>query len=519
MPYKKLTMARKILMLFLMLMLLFADIASAGNVSSDQARNAAKNWLTWVVHAYGSWGGDKSPDISDEEPFVSNGMIVGYNFTVSPKGHILVSARDDIPAVKLYSENATLSLRNQDLQEQIDWISKEIFDVGEAIDTHSVDMAAAVPSRNPDRKVWAMLDKGLQEFAATAGEAATATGEAAAISYGPLLTTTWNQPDPYNQQCPLYNGSPTLVGCVATAAAQIMRYWNYPAVGQGSTSYSWWNGANNVTLIRNFSGSTYDWANMPGSVSSASTTTQKNAVSKLCADVGIAFHMIYGTSGSGAYTSDSPDVLTTYFKYQNTAHWVNRSSYVNASAWMQVFKTEVQAGRPSQLSIRDPNAGGHSVVVDGYRDTPSETVHINMGWSGNYDGWYTPDSFVTAPYNWTDTSSQGAAIGIQPPAMVRVDFNGDRKSDLLWRNTSDGRNVVWYMNGAAMTGWDYLPAVTDMSWSIAGAGDFNGDGKSDILWRNASGGQNAVWYMNGATMTGWDYLPTVADTSWTIVGK
>ncbi|MCX5883779.1 MAG: hypothetical protein NTU74_18885, partial [Deltaproteobacteria bacterium] len=50
----------------------------------------------------------------------------------------------------------------------------------------------------------------------------------------------------------------------------------------------------------------------------------------------------------------------------------------------------------------------------GYRDAPSETVHINMGWGGSYDGWYVPDSFVTGSYNWTATTYQGAAIGLQP---------------------------------------------------------------------------------------------------------
>jgi len=54
------------------------------------------------------------------------------------------------------------------------------------------------------------------------------------------------------------------------------------------------------------------------------------------------------------------------------------------------------------------------VVVDGYRDAPSEMLHINMGWGGSYDGWYVPDSFITGSSNWTATAYQGAAIGIQP---------------------------------------------------------------------------------------------------------
>ena len=156
------------------------------------------------------------------------------------------------------------------------------------------DTAEVDSSQNPDRKQWARLLKDPQEFASVTGEAATET-----VAYGPLLTTAWGQGYPYNQQCPHWsNGTPTYVGCVATAASQIMRYWGYPANGQGSISYSWYNASpfNNglVTLSQNFANSTYDWANMPSSVSTASTTEQKNAVSKLCADVGYAFQMDYG---------------------------------------------------------------------------------------------------------------------------------------------------------------------------------------------------------------------------------
>ena len=410
-------MLRKIAILLLTLMLAFSGFAAAGDVGPDNARNVAENWLYHVVHSFGSWGGTVSPAISGEESLVYKGRVVGYNFTVSPKGHILVSARDDIPAVKLYSENATLSVHHETHPEQAAWIAEEIFQLGEAIDCHSYESAPVDPSQNPDLEAWAGFKKNPRNF-----EAAFLSGEAAseAVSYGPLLTTTWAQSDPYNQQCPLESsGCRTVVGCVATAASQIMKFWNYPVTGQGRTSYTWNDGKKDVTLSRNFADSTYDWADMPGSLTSAGSTTQKSAVSKLCADVGVAFQMEYGCKGSTANTSDAANVFMTYFKYQNTAAWVSRSSYVSQSAWMQVFKAEVQAGRPSQLSIKDAKAGGHSVVVDGYRDSPSETVHINMGWSGSYDGWYTPDSFITGSYTWSDTG-RGAVIGIQPATTPTV---------------------------------------------------------------------------------------------------
>ena len=67
------------------------------------------------------------------------------------------------------------------------------------------------------------------------------------------------------------------------------------------------------------------------------------------------------------------------------------------------------------------------------------------------------------------------------------DFNGDGKSDLLWRNDA-GVTAIWDMNDGAILDGSSLGAVP-LNWHIAGTGDFNGDHKSDILWRNDAG----VW--------------------------
>ena len=65
---------------------------------------------------------------------------------------------------------------------------------------------------------------------------------------------------------------------------------------------------------------------------------------------------------------------------------------------------------------------------------------------------------------------------------------------------------------------DYLLSEADTNWAIVGVGDFNGDGKTDLLWRNTSSGENAIWYMNGATQVGGIRLfPTVTDVNWAIV--
>ena len=104
------------------------------------------------------------------------------------------------------------------------------------------------------------------------------------------------------------------------------------------------------------------------------------------------------------------------------------------------------------------------------------------------------------------------------------DFNGDGKSDILWRNSS-GSLVDWTMNGSQVTASQQVtlsdrPAAPDSSWSVAGIGDLNGDGKSDLLWRNANGSL-IDWTMNGSqiasaqqvTLGGSAVSP---DSSWSI---
>jgi glucose/arabinose dehydrogenase len=96
---------------------------------------------------------------------------------------------------------------------------------------------------------------------------------------------------------------------------------------------------------------------------------------------------------------------------------------------------------------------------------------------------------------------------------VKSDFNGDRKADILWQNTS-GARAIWLMNGTTRTSNVSLGFVAT-SWSIVGSSDFNGDGKSDILWQNNSTGQRLIWLMNGTTRISNVSLGIVA-TSWSI---
>ena len=91
----------------------------------------------------------------------------------------------------------------------------------------------------------------------------------------------------------------------------------------------------------------------------------------------------------------------------------------------------------------------------------------------------------TIPFLW-GTDQAGHLDVIETPGVPNA------VSEILWRNTSTGANVVWHMDGSTVTGMDMLPDVDAASgWTIVGRGDFNGDGKPDILWRNISTGYNA----------------------------
>ena len=75
------------------------------------------------------------------------------------------------------------------------------------------------------------------------------------------------------------------------------------------------------------------------------------------------------------------------------------------------------------------------------------------------------------------------------------DFNGDGRSDVLWRNTATGQVMDWLgaPNGGFAKNAANSISIVSASWQVAGVGDFDGDTRSDILWRNSATGQVADW--------------------------
>ncbi len=128
---------------------------------------------------------------------------------------------------------------------------------------------------------------------------------------------------------------------------------------------------------------------------------------------------------------------------------------------------------------------------------------------------------VTARDAAGNTGTDDLTVLYTPPdrtAPTMADFNGDMKSDLLWRNSRTGEVQLWLMDGLNPINNISLGTVPDLGWQIAGVGDFNGDGSPDILWRHYEQGENYVWFMNGTVHVDGCYLEAQRDLNWKMVG-
>ena len=101
------------------------------------------------------------------------------------------------------------------------------------------------------------------------------------------------------------------------------------------------------------------------------------------------------------------------------------------------------------------------------------------------------------------------------------DFDADGKADIVWRNTSTGENYLYPMDGRAIKSSEgYVRTVADLTWQIAALGDYDGDGKTDLVWRNSNSGENYLYPMDGRTIKSSEgYFRTVPPGSWTVIGK
>ena len=242
--------------------------------------------------------------------------------------------------------------------------------------------------------------------------------------YGPLITTVWGQTGSYygyvqnafnhfvpktdddctNDTCP--------TGCVATAMAQIMKYWNYPVYMPNKVEQ-------------------YDWCNMTDTLYRKRVDTvtntyitnnnfeiERDAIARLMADCGQAanMHYCFYLCNSFTFPIDARNALVDTFGYHSDAIRRLRSSH-STKTWKSFLVNDIKAGRPvlyagiswkSEEFYRD----GHAFVCDGYNEN-TDKFHFNWGHSGSHNEvWCTIDSIIEGNYNWNHL--ERAVFNIHP---------------------------------------------------------------------------------------------------------
>ena len=258
-----------------------------------------------------------------------------------------------------------------------------------------------------------------------------------------LIETRWNQNSPYNYFCPAHPQGPggrVYAGCVATAMAQVMKYWNYPETGRGTAEYFWGD-----YISVDFSNVEYRWDEMSVMINS----TSRDAIAELIYHCGVSVGMNYGYDGSGSSITNSFFALKQNFRYRAGVTEEDKYSYEN-DEWKFLLKEDLDKGHPILYRGTDDGGNGHAFVCDGYQDT--SYFHFNWGWGGAADGFYYLDPINPQMefHLW-----QGALINLTPnyaeycKSMV---YN-----QLAW-TFNDGSGPNYYFNNQNC---DWLISLTD----------------------------------------------------------
>ena len=303
-----------------------------------------------------------------------------FNADRSQGGYVIVAGDDRAPAVLGYSDNGKFDINDvpEAMQELLDSYAEQIeaLDQGEQVDR--------LVSPGP--------------------------------AIAPLLTSTWSQKSPYNHLLPLVNGSRAVVGCAATAMAQVMYYWKWPA--RPTTTIPAYTTESYSIYMPALPPVDFNWEAMQDCYLTSDTLSEAGlaaaTLSLYCAQ---ALEMNFQDGTSGATTSRTPLWLSTYFGYKASAHSLWRFNYTT-DEWAGLIYQELAANRPVIFS-GSKKTGGHAFICDGFDG--EGMFHINWGWNGQSNGFFllnvlNPDLQGTGSASgvYGYIYNQAAIVGIEP---------------------------------------------------------------------------------------------------------
>lgn len=291
---------------------------------------------------------------------------------------------------------------------------------------------------------------------------------------GGWCKTQWNQSGVYNEMCPLdASGNRSVVGCTATAMAQIMYFHEYagnPVFNSSDNYYSGWSDPIHIDAdheTHDFP----DWSELNEYLDDVAlhfndgeelTNTDLAALNYAC---GVSVEMIYSSEGSGAWVSDVASALTGKFDYDSATwdeNWGN-SFYTNVAEDMKQMK-------PCEFSICTEGWNdGHAIVCDGYNT--DDYYHLNFGWGTSNIGWYYLPEGMPSNYTIINGATRNIEGGIHPVSVNGV-VNGpsDLEGCYIFLEGEDYSFEAYaetdgeFSFDAVLPGWYYVTAVINRVW-------------------------------------------------------
>lgn len=401
----------------------FSIVAKADYISPERARTVAENFLSQKGENMSLELSNKSTraaDVQDYYIFNSNGI---------EKGFVIVSADDSTEPILAYSYDSEFISDNMP-EHVAKWMEQYSARINENRSAHKEQTPRI-------KSMWSSLENGTNTRASDTRKKV-------------LETASWNQGKPYNNKAPKIHGYNAYTGCVATATAIIMKYHNWPEYGTGTIpgySYTSEEGTFNIAPVQ--LGHKYNWQQMPMTTKEFVTSQQEDEVATLMRDIGVMCEMQYGSDGSSASTPASASGLVNYMGYENVIQHLNYKSTITGSVekWLEIIIREIDEDRPV-LYDGDSEDSGHAFVVDGYE---GNNIHINFGWGGLYNGFYTfPDFYkynkrhsmhvFIMKRNENRTSYYSGIEGI----VLESYPNGRTRKVMLYLNGYTGNTAVRY---------------------------------------------------------------------------
>ena len=378
---------------FLLFVFLLSGIASAAELTIEQVKTAAGNWALRNARPFGIAFGTTVSDLKTYRD--GDGGALFHIAKFSGGGFAVMSADTGVRPVIAFSSGAEFDadernplwvLLNGDLPARMNAVRSrapspmQLFAAGDSTEIPAEDEWSNLLALRQTRAISGVDD----------------------LRVAPLIQSRWDQTtvnskNVYNY----YTPNNYYCGCLATAMAQVMRYYQYPTASVAADTYSC--SVNDAARQLTMKGGVYGWANMPLIPNSQITDVQREAIGKLTYDAGVSVKMNYTSGGSDAYPSDATIALTNRFNYENSINIMRPGNNIMSFITNAVL-ANLDARAPVIFGISGA-AGGHAVVGDGYGYQNSVLyVHLNMGWSGTSDIWYNLPT-IDAYYNFDEINA------------------------------------------------------------------------------------------------------------------